>query len=106
MIKSIIILLASFISSPSEVNSNSCDNLIHLGDSTSLNIQPELKDQYSKGPYNNIIIDVSNGRSIYYDSRINGLTGLEAVKNFKKTISGSICWVVALGTNDASATRS
>lgn len=102
MIKSFIILLVSFLSTPAD-HKPACDNIVHIGDSTSLAIQDSLRQEYSKSTYGNIIVDASNGRSVYYDSQINGFTGLDSVKHYKKYLVGSICWVIALGTNDASA---
>lgn len=71
------------------------------GDSTSIPIEDQLQQDYN---YPNVIIDAGNGRSLYYAGDTGGKSGVDSVDYYREYLTGNICWVIALGTNDAAAT--
>ena len=79
-----------------------CEHIIHIGDSTSLPLQSELQGNYLMLGAPNVILSVGNGRSIRYAQAPDTISGLDAINHWRNELNGStICWVVALGTNDS-----
>lgn len=61
-------------------------------------MQNYLKNDYKSMGFTNVIVDATNGGSIWYP---NGYSGVEKVRKYKKP---GTCWVIALGTNDSAST--
>lgn len=82
-----------------------CETVVHLGDSTSLSMLPYLRSDYAQFNISDVVLSVGNGRSISYKKPPDSMTGIEAVRYWKNKLQGRmVCWVIALGTNDASST--
>jgi hypothetical protein len=79
-----------------------CEHVIHIGDSLSLPMQNELKNNYLMLGAPNVILSVGNGRSLRYAQSPDTVSGLDAIEYWRNKLNGStVCWVVALGTNDS-----
>lgn len=98
-------LLLMPIASECSPAKNPCTSLVHIGDSTSVGIANQLKINYKNAGFKNVYISAGNGRSIAYKTAPDTMTGIEAVRYFKKKLGKGICWVIALGTNDAASSQ-
>ena len=94
---SIIVLLLSSVLFP-QPSKVTCQQLVHLGDSTTISMSPWLRSDYERLGFSNVQIHAVNGGSIWYPS---GQSGLDAARRYKKP---GTCWVDALGTNDSAST--
>lgn len=93
----IFAFLWSIVPVPTTKTEQKCQYLVHLGDSTSLPIINSLKNDYKRAGFTNIVVDATNGGSIWYPK---GASGVEKVRKYKKP---GTCWVIALGTNDSAS---
>lgn len=80
-----------------------CEEIIHVGDSTSVGIKKDLQQWYQYFGFSEITISAGNGRSITRSKPPDQISGLEAVAYYRNNSSRQICWVIALGTNDATS---
>lgn len=83
--------------------SQRCKSLVHIGDSTSVGIVNQLKNNYQSHGFHNVYISAGNGRSIAYATKPDTLNGVDAIKFYKNKLGSGTCWVIALGTNDAAS---
>ena len=90
---------------PSRATAQSCSSLIHIGDSTTVSMGKELERQYELRGFSNVIVSAGNGRSITKSRKPDPLSGIQAVNYWKARTPQGRCWVIALGTNDATATN-
>ena len=90
---------------PSRATAQSCSALIHIGDSTTVSMGKELERQYELRGFPNVIVSAGNGRSITKSRNPDPLSGIKAVNYWKARTPQGRCWVIALGTNDATATN-
>lgn len=82
-----------------------CRSLVHIGDSTSAGIVSSLKANYKTFGFTNIYISAGNGRSLAYSTAPDTMNGVEVIRYYKKKLGKGTCWVIALGTNDASSSQ-
>lgn len=90
---------------PSRASAQACSTLIHIGDSTTVSMAKELEAKYRLRGFPNVIVSAGNGRSITKSRYPDRMSGLKAVDYWKVNTTSSRCWVIALGTNDATATN-
>lgn len=90
---------------PSRATAQSCSALIHIGDSTTVSMGKELESQYELKGFSNVIVSAGNGRSITKSRKPDTMSGIQAVSYWKARTPQGRCWVIALGTNDATATN-
>jgi hypothetical protein len=91
---------------PQQQENVKCSSIVHIGDSTTLPMLGYIKSDYEKVGFDNVVISAGNGRSIAYSRPPDTMNGIQVVRYWKQRLSGNICWVVALGTNDAASTSS
>ena len=84
---------------------SSCKHLVHIGDSTSVPIVKQLKTKYESIGFNDVHISVGNGRSLVYSQKPDTMSGINAINYYRRKLGSGICWVIALGTNDAASTQ-
>ena len=100
-----LLFLMSVVLNPT-VATIGCEHVIHIGDSLSLPMQTELKNSYIMLGAPNVILSVGNGRSIRYAQAPDTVSGLDAIKYWRNKLHRStVCWVIALGTNDSATNR-
>jgi hypothetical protein len=99
----ILPIILAIILPMGSARASGCTALIHIGDSLSIPNQPLLKSEYEKNGFVNVHITAGNGRSITGSRASDGTSGLDAVRYWKARTPEGRCWVVALGTNDASS---
>ena len=78
-----------------------CKAVVHLGDSLSLGLQNTIVPLYADMGFKNIVVHAVNGGSIWYPE---GRSGLDVVRRYRAQYGSGVCWVIALGTNDAAST--
>jgi hypothetical protein len=79
-----------------------CSQVIHLGDSTTVGMGAALADAYESAGFD-AHTSAGNGRGISFRVSPDRETGLQAATRLRHELAGAgqLCWVVALGTNDA-----
>lgn len=80
-----------------------CSNIVHIGDSLTVHSRQFQAVEYKKIGFPNAIISAAGSRSVFTKMPNDPLTGLEAVRYYKKRVDKDACWVIALGTNDSPA---
>lgn len=94
-----ILIVFLFLLFPSPPKTKpTCQHLVHLGDSLTVSALRWTASDYTSLGFVDVKVHAINGGSIWYPS---GESGVEAARRYKKP---QTCWVVALGTNDSSAT--
>lgn len=81
-----------------------CDHVVHLGDSLTVRHAVHLRRAYRKIGIREPLILAGEGRGITFKSGRDTETGLQAASAARAVAlekSWKVCWVVALGTNDA-----
>jgi hypothetical protein len=104
----ILILIISLLLTPFSCegtkSTQRCDYLVHIGDSTTLSMMGTIKTDYEATGFSQVVVNASNGRSIIFSGDSAPMNGIETVRHYQEALGDNICWVVALGTNDSSAT--
>lgn len=79
-----------------------CSQVIHLGDSTTVGMQSSLAEAYAGAGFS-VHTSAGNGRGIGFRVSPDHETGLHAAQRLRRELAGAgqLCWVIALGTNDA-----
>ena len=87
---------------------NKCSTVAHIGDSLSDPIRDELTKAYTDAGADKVVINANGGRAFAWagggkSDPGNGMEAIEAVKKELGADAADACWVLALGTNDATA---
>jgi hypothetical protein len=79
-----------------------CTQVIHIGDSTTVGMRSALADAYTAAGFT-AHTSAGNGRGIRFRVSPDNETGVHAAARLRHELAGTgpLCWVIALGTNDA-----
>jgi lysophospholipase L1-like esterase len=81
-----------------------CDQVVHLGDSLTVRHAAFLRQAYRRIGFREPVILAGEGRGVTFKTHGDSSTGLqaaEAARTLAVQKGWRVCWVVALGTNDA-----
>lgn len=79
-----------------------CTQVVHVGDSTTVGMLSSLPEAYTAAGFT-VHTSAGNGRGIGFRVSPDHETGLHAAQRLRRELAGAgqLCWVIALGTNDA-----